>query len=285
MNILAYVHLRNIVRSTGCGRVARELIEHVARWSDVNMHILGDRGDYLKIADRVSKPWASFPYHLFTKDTSRQQREWVLLQQPTAEQFWPEAQIVHCTAESYVPTAGSRLVVTVHDAASFDRGAHPSSWCLAKQELKWRVLYAMLARKADVFHTVSQFSADRLAAVFPAIRSRLRVIHNGVSSLFFDPPSSAAEPFLERAGLKGRRYILLPGGLHYRKNADLVLKAWPILREYRIPRTGSAPRRPARRDKGRATVHPRHIRLESPMRRVEPQAGDTRGCCARRRRA
>jgi hypothetical protein len=30
MKILAYVHVRNIYRSTGAGRVARELMEHVA---------------------------------------------------------------------------------------------------------------------------------------------------------------------------------------------------------------------------------------------------------------
>jgi hypothetical protein len=46
MNVLAYIHLRNIQHSAGVGRVARELIEHVAKREDVNAHILADQADY-----------------------------------------------------------------------------------------------------------------------------------------------------------------------------------------------------------------------------------------------
>jgi glycosyltransferase involved in cell wall biosynthesis len=41
----------------------------------------------------------------------------------------------------------------------------------------------------------------------------------------------AGEAFLARQNLVGRRYVLVPGGLHYRKNAELILRAWPILNE------------------------------------------------------
>jgi glycosyltransferase involved in cell wall biosynthesis len=231
MNILAYVHLRNIHRSTGAGRVARGLIEHVARREGVNVHLLGDRADYGAIIPNVGHPWTTFPSHLFSNDTSVQQAQWLLLQRPRAEAFWSDAQIVHCTTESYVPTACSRLMVTIHDAAYFDGGAHPNNLSTITQELKWRTLYGTLSRTVDVFHTVSNFSAERLATAFPAIQSRIRVIHNAASSLFFESFDSTTEERLEGAGLKGTRYVLLPGGLHYRKNAELVLKAWPIIQE------------------------------------------------------
>jgi glycosyltransferase involved in cell wall biosynthesis len=230
MNILAYVHLRNIHHCTGAGRVARELIEHVSRCEDVNMHILADQADYKAVAHKVAGPWTTFPYHLFSRDTSIQQAKWILFQRPTAEAYWPKAEIVHCTMESYVPTSGSRLVVTIHDAAYFD-GAHPHSFSTFKQQLKWRILYGTLSRTADVFHTVSHFSAERLADAFPMIRSRLRVIHNAVSPIFFESFNGNAEGYLAISHLRERRFVLLPGGLHYRKNADLVLRAWPILRD------------------------------------------------------
>ena len=51
---------------------------------------------------------------------------------------------------------------------------------------------------------------------------------------FFAPVGAAGEEFLERSGFGNKRYVLLPSGLHYRKNADLVLKAWPVIRE-RVP--------------------------------------------------
>lgn len=231
MNVLAFVHLRNIHRSTGAGRVARELIEHVSRETNVKIRILADGRDYAEIVPKVGKPWTEFHYHLFANDTSVQQAKWLMLGSPTAESFWPEAQVVHCTGESYVPTKKARLMVTVHDAAYFDQGAHAPTVANRKQALKWRFLYHRLAKTADAFHTVSQFSAERLAVAFPQIRSRLRVIHNGVSSAFFEPASENESRLLAQQGLRDRPFVLLCGGLHYRKNADLVLRAWPILHE------------------------------------------------------
>jgi glycosyltransferase involved in cell wall biosynthesis len=231
MNILAYVHLRNIHHSTGAGRVARELVEHVARREEANVHLLADRADYDIVTPKVGPPWTTLPCHLFSSDTSVQQAKWLMLHSPAAERFWPEVQIVHCTGESYVPTGRSRLVVTAHDAGYFDRGAHQRGLSTLKQSMKWRMLFATLSRTVDVFHTVSNFSAQRLGAAFPDIGSRIRVVYNAVTPLFFNPLDQSTEQILSRLNLKGRRYVLLPGGLSYRKNAELVLKAWPILRE------------------------------------------------------
>jgi glycosyltransferase involved in cell wall biosynthesis len=185
------------------------------------------------VIDNLGEPWTSFPYHFFTKDTGLQQRQWLLIHAPKAEKYWPEAEIVHCTGESYVPKSRARLVVTVHDAAYFEKGAHQRNLANLRQSLRWRILYATLSRTADVFHTVSNFSAERLGVFFPSIRGRLRVIHNAVSPRFFDPCTPVAENFLRRSGLSNQPYILFPGGLHYRKNAALALKAWPILSERR----------------------------------------------------
>lgn len=234
MNVLAYVHLRNIHRSTGAGRVARQLTENVAQRDRVNMHILADQADHNAIVSRVGQPWTTFPYHLFSSDTSTQQARWLLTHRPKAEDFWAEAQIVHCTGESYVPTSRLPLVVTVHDAAYFEPFAHRQSFAATKQRWKWRLLFRTLARTVDVFHTVSRFSAERLGAFFPAIAGRLRVIHNAVPQRFFEPVNAAGEEFISRNGLADARYVLVPGGLHFRKNADLILRAWPILRG-RVP--------------------------------------------------
>jgi glycosyltransferase involved in cell wall biosynthesis len=230
LNLLAYVHLRNIHNSTGAGRVARHITENLALDPDVRMHILAEGGDHRKVVPKVGRPWTDFQYHLFDTGTSAQQARWALTGVPRAEQYWPEADIVYCTAESYVPAQKQRLVVTVHDAAIFEQDAHQLTYNLCKQRIKWRLLYAILARRADLFHTVSNFSAERLGHYFPTIRSRLRVIYNAAPDRFFAPVVLKGEAFLESAGLKNAPYILLPGGLHYRKNARTVLKAWPMVR-------------------------------------------------------
>ena len=229
INVLAYVHLRNIYGSTGAGRVARQLTEHLALREDINLHVLADANDRARIVPLVQGAWADFTYHTFADDTSRQQARWLFLGRPVAEDFWSEAQIMFCTAESYVPVRKARLVVTVHDAAYFEQGAHRKDKAFFKQRLKWKYLFKKLSRKADLFHTVSHFSAERLGHFFPEIASRIHVVHNGVTPFFFDPVSDRGRSYLVENGFSDRPYIVVPGGLHFRKNAELILEASSLL--------------------------------------------------------
>lgn len=230
MNILSYVHLRNIYRSTGVGRVAREMTEHLAAMPGVHVEILADAGDHSRIIHKVGEPWTSYPYHFFKHDTSRQQALWFLFGRPHAEHYWPATDIVYCTAESYVPVRHARLAVSCHDAQHFEPGVHRVTPWLLKQRFKWKLLFRRLAKKAAMFHMISEYSADRTAHFFPAIKDRLRVIPNAASESFFRPPTPLGQQVLTQLGIAGRPYILVPGGLQHRKNADLILEAWPHIR-------------------------------------------------------
>jgi glycosyltransferase involved in cell wall biosynthesis len=231
MNVLAYVHLRNIVGSTGAGRVARQMTESLARISGVDLRVLADPADHRRVIGEAGRPWTDYRYHFFENETSRQQARWFFLRGPNAESYWPQTEIAYCTAESYVPVKRARLAVTLHDAAYFEAEAHRGNFNFWKTRLKWKLLYGALDRNADMFHTVSAYSAERLSHFFPSIRQRLRVVPNAVTERFFAPASPDGESEMRAAGLAGERFILLPGGLHHRKNADLVLEAWPRLRE------------------------------------------------------
>ncbi|CAN5685187.1 hypothetical protein BH09PLA1_BH09PLA1_24760 [soil metagenome] len=230
MNILAYVQLRNIHRSTGHGRVARLLVEELAKDSSLRLAVLADRADHRSVIDQVGPPWDRFDYRFFERDTSQQQRRWLFAQSPAAETYWPEAQITFCTNSSYVPVRKSKLVVTLHDVATFEPGAHRLDWMLLNRRARGWIMHEMLARKADLLLTVSRFSAERIAHVFPALKNRLRVVHHGVPPRFLRPVSQTGEEFLRAAQLIGRQFALLSGGLNFRKNAELVLRAWPIMR-------------------------------------------------------
>ncbi len=227
MNILSYVHLRNIYRSTGVGRVARELTEHLAAMPGNRVEILADPGDHARIIDKVGEPWTRYPYHFFKHNTSRQQLLWYLTGRPHAEHYWPDAEIVYCTAESYVPVRRARLVISCHDAQHFEPGIHRITPWLLKQRFKWRLLFRRLAKKAAMFHMISHYSAERTAHFFPAIKDRLRVIPNAASDSFFRPPTATGQQVLDDLGIANQPYILVPGGLQHRKNADLILEAWP----------------------------------------------------------
>ena len=229
LNLLAYVHLRNIHASTGAGRVARQLTEHLAQRRDVALRVLADAGDQHRILPLVGEPWQSFRYHTFAAETSRQQARWFALDSPKAESFWPDADLIYCTGESYVPATRARLVVTTHDAAYFEQGAHRHDFAFWRQRLKWSLLFRRLSARADMIHTVSQFSADRLAHHFPALGPRIRVVPNAVTPHFFAAVPESGVHFLEQQGLHHRPFVLVPGGLHFRKNAELILAAAPAL--------------------------------------------------------
>lgn len=230
-NVLAYVHLRNIYGSTGAGRTARQIVEHLALRQDVRLRVLADAEDKRKILPLVQAPWDGYEYHTFTADTSRQQARWFFLDNPPAESYWPDADIVFCTAESYVPVRKARLVMTAHDAGYFEPGAHTRDLTYWKTRLKWELLFKKLTRTVDMFHTVSEFSADRLAHFFPEIKSRIQWVHNGVTPHFFEEVTDAGRAFVREADLADRPFVLVPGGLHFRKNAELILEAAPMLLE------------------------------------------------------
>lgn len=231
MNLLAYVHLRNIYASTGAGRLARNMVEQLHQSGDDRIAVLADQADHRAIIPKVGAPWDKFDYRFFRHETSRQQALWALFDRPVAETYWPDVDVVYCTAESYVPTKRARLAVTAHDAAFFEKDAHRQGYSVMKQRLKWRYLYKKLSSKADRVLTVSQFSADRLSHFFPVLKDRLRVVPSAVPWRFFEPVSQDGEDALARIGLSGRQFIMIPRGLNYRKNADMVLQAWPLLRE------------------------------------------------------
>lgn len=231
MNILAYVQLRNIHGSTGAGRVARNIVEQLIAQRRDEIRILGDADDHHRIIPQVGAPWNDYTYHLFDADTSKQQRNWFLFDRPEAEAYWSDADLVYCAGESYVPTKKCRSVVLMHDAAFFDDGALSRNAQFYVQQAKWRWLFRKLSAKVDLFHTVSQFSADRLSSHFPSLRDRMRVVHNGVTDNFFATECTDDTEILRTRGLAGRQYVLLPRGLSYRKNGDLVVAAWSRIRE------------------------------------------------------
>jgi glycosyltransferase involved in cell wall biosynthesis len=231
VKILAYVHLRRLYRATGGGRVARNIIESLSSQKLDTIRILGDANDYRCVVPKIGAPWSGYEYHLFYKNTARQQRNWLLFDSPVAETFWNDADIVYCTGESYVPTKKARSIVLMHDAAYFDESAHRRSPSFYLQQTKWRYLFAKLARCANLFHTVSQFSSERIAHHFPALKNRLRVVPNGVTDYFFSCENNNDRNILKKWGVADRPYILLPGGLSYRKNGDTVIDAWPLVRE------------------------------------------------------
>ena len=171
-------------------------------------------------------PLAQIP-HSFIHFPSRRTLEacWSGLNWPPIERWVGECEWVYCTKEAYVPTAGARLAVTVHDLyafePAFDNERKPAGR-YAQMKL------AKILERADLIAAVSQFTKSRLEKLWGVDGSRIAVIGNGVEDGFFDVAR------LERCAVRLEMglgdYVLSVGGITHKKGADALLALARTLR-------------------------------------------------------
>lgn len=158
-----------------------------------------------------------------------------------AEREWPRVRSAVGDATWFFPhfdvpirAGGERFITLVHDTMHFD-GAHVTR---LKGLVAKRWMGRSVARSARV-HTPSRHSAERIAAFWPRVASRIRVVPNGVDELFF-MPSRAPLPADVASRLAGRRYMLSVGNLKRHKNLrvgvdvlrDVPELAWIVVGEW-----------------------------------------------------
>ncbi len=113
-----------------------------------------------------------------------------------------------------------KVAVTIHDLQPVDL-ARNFGW--AKRAWLGRLI-PLAVERADVIVTPSRFTADRIAALYGAARSKLRVVQQGYR---LDRESGAsavtaeASPLAER--LQGRRFLLYPAiAYRHKRHRDLI---------------------------------------------------------------
>lgn len=121
------------------------------------------------------------------------------------------------------PAVYPRNAVVIHDAAAL---RHPEAYSPGYVAYQRRML-PLLARRALVLITVSEFSRGELVEMLGADPDRVRVIPEGVDARF-----SAARPvpaLVARYGLTGP-YVLALGTASHRKNLDALAPAAAALK-------------------------------------------------------
>lgn len=229
MNVLSYIHIHRLPNPSGVGRVIDQLLSsHVEQFPATCHRMLVDRTLYNNLYLQLGATWKKTSFITYASPTSLQQARWVGLNKPVAEKYWDDVDIVYCPAESYVPTTRAKLVCTIHDVAGFEENLYPNDRSRRLHCFKWRLLFNRMAASADAVVTVSDFSASRIAHFFPALKSKLRVIYNAAHPVF----GSCASPAVAQEADQwtgGSPFILAPGGLSLRKNAEIIVQAIPLL--------------------------------------------------------
>jgi glycosyltransferase involved in cell wall biosynthesis len=81
-------------------------------------------------------------------------------------------------------------------------------------------------RHASAFVSVSESVADEAAGRLGIKRSRIHVVHNGVSPAFFEAtPNAVLEEACRRQGVEPGQYLIVVGSVSTRKNLTPVIEA------------------------------------------------------------
>ena len=140
---------------------------------------------------------------------------WTFPGGPPIERWLPDApDVVHAVSLGYPVTTRKPLVVTIHDLGPL---THPeyfprrSLWIMKKS-------LDQALRQADAIICVSHSTADQLLSIAGSgVGDRVRVIHEGVSKFFFEPPEAGCLQPVKGLPEVGTPYILCTGKLSPRK--------------------------------------------------------------------
>ena len=213
----------NAQNLTGAGRIVYHLFEHLAKIDRENRYLVFGFAPEIWPAERLPE---NFSYRQLRL------RRWLgPLAMEAARRWFVErhalsyrVDLLHCTLEM-VPLYDERAKVlfSLYDLARWSPHFLYSAPSSLRSMLRTRLRYS-LARRADLLHTISEFSADEIARQLKIDRARIRVIYPGCNPLF--TPGAADPETLRKNGLYETRYLLFVGEFGRQKNEDGLIRAY-----------------------------------------------------------
>ncbi len=210
-------------RLTGAGRLVQQSVRHFIDLDHTNRyHLFG-------FAPEIWPPTSLPPNFSYT-----QIHPWRLLgplAQEAARRNFIGTQltklpldVVHCTLEmTPIYDERTRLLFSLYDLARrsphFLSSTPRTSRSRARTWLRYR-----LARKADLIHTISDYSAEQISHTLGIARRRIRVVYPGVDPVFVSGEPDPA--VLREFGLDAGQYFLFVGQFGRQKNEDGLLEAF-----------------------------------------------------------
>lgn len=121
---------------------------------------------------------------------------------------------------------GRPSVITVHDLAIYRN----PKWFPGGQPLSTRVVVPRSVLRADVLIAVSENTAKDITEIFGLDRTRIQVVHHGVSPKFRPMGGEELAAARARLGLP-ERFIVFVATIEPRKNLETLLEAWAMMRD------------------------------------------------------
>ena len=215
-----------ITQRAGIGRYTKQLVDHLSE-------VLNEDELALFYFD-FKRQGLPFPAPHATQNVSRlmpgrlAQKLWKTLHFPPYEWFAGKADVLHFPNFIIPPCSNSsKTVVSVHDM-SYERFPQHT------EALNLKYLRAEMARtfeRSDAILTISQFSADEIAALTTVDPSRIFPIHLGITDTFTPPAAEARSATRSQLGLD-RPYLAMVSTLEPRKNFDFLIEVYERMTDY-----------------------------------------------------
>lgn len=208
---------------TGAGRLVQEMIRHLASWDREYRYLLFGFAPRIWEPETLPgnfryetiKPWRFLgPLAL---EAARRQHIGALVSTRHID-------LVHCTLEmTPVYEENTPVLFSLYDLARLSPHFLYSTPQSLRSLLRTRLRYRS-AKRADFIHTISHYSAERIAELLRFDRRRIRVIYPGANPLFC--PGDPDPATLARHGLTAGAYFLFVGQFGRQKNEDGLIKAF-----------------------------------------------------------
>lgn len=219
MNVACFV---NPDYGGGIARHTREMVLGLARRPGVSVEILASRTSLGKNAD-LARAFHELPIRHLPFSNVTLERLWKAAGWPRVDGYVSSTcDVIYAPAHARLPSRGIPTVMTIHDIQAFEPDL---PWSNTPEHRtfhrKWRSWLPKAAREATRILTVSEFSKRRIAELAGVDPSKIGVVGNGVSDVFFQarrPPHAPRQPS-----------VVVVGGLRTKKGAADTLAVARIL--------------------------------------------------------
>ncbi len=215
-----------VAQRAGIGRYTRELARHLATRlgaeDRLRLFYLDFRGngEAPDIPGAEAAPWRRLPGAWL-------QQCWKRLSWPDYASLAGKADLYHFTNFIIPPLKRGRAIATIFDM-SFARLPQCAE---AKNLVYLRSRMARTIARADAIVTISQFSADEIAAFHPEAAGKLHVTPLGIDPRLKAPAPRTLRDVRQKLKLE-RPYILSLGTIEPRKNFPFVVKVFDLLERH-----------------------------------------------------
>ncbi len=168
-----------------------------------------------------------------SKLTARRPRSWASLARTTRQflnilrEFKPDVVNVHYPLAQALPVLAARLlpnnrwrlVVTLHNS---DIRVEPL------KDPYFQTWQCRLFERADAATAVSRALVNEAVNLYPALREKARVIHNGLGQEWFEAAHEQSS-WANSEEKDAEPFVLFVGRFHHQKGLDVLLRAWAAM--------------------------------------------------------